>query len=252
MGREHEYPESFARFYDLIYHHLRDGVDNEFFLKHIKKARRILEIGVGTGRFFMEALDSGADIYGIDISDSMLLVLKNKLPAGERYRISNRDFRDFSFDRKFDLILAPFRVFMHIQEKDDQLQALGNAYQHLEPGGTLIFDVFIPNLEQLINGLEEITDFDSEYEPGKRLKRIVSTRPDLVRQLIDIRFRIEWDTDTGMKEEIWDTRLRFFFRYELEHLLERTRFENYSILGDYQGNPLDEKSKEFIVICRKK
>ena len=26
-----EYPENFARFYDLIYHRQRDGVDNIFF-----------------------------------------------------------------------------------------------------------------------------------------------------------------------------------------------------------------------------
>ncbi len=51
-----EYPLNFARFYDLIYHELRDGVDHQFFLDEIKRARgRILEIGAGTGRFFINA-----------------------------------------------------------------------------------------------------------------------------------------------------------------------------------------------------
>ena len=50
-----EYPESFARFYDLIYHRVRDGVDNEFFLNEIRQARgKVLEVGVGTGRFFID------------------------------------------------------------------------------------------------------------------------------------------------------------------------------------------------------
>jgi SAM-dependent methyltransferase len=245
------YPESFARFYDLIYEHLREGVDNEFFLKYIAEASRTLEIGAGTGRFFIDALESGSDIYGIDVSEHMLGVLKSKLPPDQHYRISLQDFRDFSFDRAFNLVIAPFRVFMHIPEKNDQLAALDNAYGHLEPGGLLIFDAFVPKLEQLIEGLNEHTDFESEYEPGKIVKRTVSTKSDLIRQIISIRFRIEWDSDEGWKEETWDTELRFFFRYELEHLLERSKFENYDILGDYNGNPLDINSKEFIVICRK-
>lgn len=62
------YPESFARFYDVIYHTQRDGVDNEYFLKEIKKTGgRVLEAGVGTGRLFTSALESGADVYGLDI-----------------------------------------------------------------------------------------------------------------------------------------------------------------------------------------
>jgi hypothetical protein len=45
--------------------------------------------------------------------------------------------------------------------------------------------------------------------------------------------------------------MRFFFRYELEHLVERSLFRKYKILGDYKGNELTSQSKEFIVICEK-
>ncbi len=44
---------------------------------------------------------------------------------------------------------------------------------------------------------------------------------------------------------------RLFFRYELEHLIERSNFKEYRITGDYLGNELNPKSKEFIIICRK-
>jgi ubiquinone/menaquinone biosynthesis C-methylase UbiE len=248
---QQEYPEGFAKFYDLMYSHLRDGVDNEFFLQHIRNSERILEIGVGTGRFFMEALEGGADIQGIDVSEHMLRVLKNKLSEDQHYRISQQDFIHFSFDRKFDLIIAPFRVIMHIHEKEDQLLALNNAFRHLEPGGLLIFDAFIPKLDHIIHGLHKQVDFEEEYKPGRTLKRTVSTRPSLIRQRIDIHFMLEWDTEQGMQSETWDTSLRFLFRYELEHLLERSRFDSFEILGDYLGNPLNDKSGEFVVICKK-
>ena len=46
-----EYPEYFARFYDLIYHQIRDGVDNIFYLGKIKNTKgKVLEVGTGTGR----------------------------------------------------------------------------------------------------------------------------------------------------------------------------------------------------------
>lgn len=165
-NRANEYPDYFARFYDLIYHKLRDGVDNQYFLDKIKQTKgKILEVGVGTGRF--------------------------------------------------------------------------------------IFDAFLPDLNYLIKGFDHHTDFDEEYEPGKRIKRIVSTQPDLINQLINIEFQFEWDEDNGTRTEIWESPLRFFFRYELEHLIERTECNKYQIFGDYKGNELGKNTKEFVVVCRK-
>jgi hypothetical protein len=55
MGQD--YPEFVARFYDTVYTQVRDGVDNDFYLRAIAAARGpVLEIGVGTGRLFTEAL----------------------------------------------------------------------------------------------------------------------------------------------------------------------------------------------------
>jgi len=246
------YPEVFARFYDLIYSRVRDGVDTEFYLSRIEKMTgKTLEIGAGTGRFFLSALNRGADIYGIDISSAMLGVLRSKLSPAEHHRISLQDFTTFRFDFGFDLIIAPFRVFMHLLKKDEQLLAVDNAWNHLNPGGTLIFDVFIPDLKQLITGLDALTDFEGEYEPGKKVRRITSTKPDLLNQLIHVMFRLEWDESGGRKSAEWGLPLRYFFRFELEHLVERSKFTKYDIFGDFEGNPLRQDSKEFIVCCNK-
>jgi SAM-dependent methyltransferase len=231
---------------------MRDGVDNGYFEAEMTKARgKVLEVGVGTGRLFMNALNSGADIHGIDISPEMLKVLHEKLPADQHYRISKQSITDFSFGYKFDLIIAPFRVIMHLLEKDEQLKALNNVFNHLNEGGLFIFDAFIPDLNQLIKGFDNHIDFEGEYLPGNKLKRIVSTTPDLIRQLINITFRMEWEEDGRLCHDEWHLPLRFFFRYELEHLVERSEFRNYKIFGDYLGNELTSKSRDFIVHCRK-
>ena len=248
----HEYPETFARFYDLIYHHIRDSADSAFYFGEILKTKgKVLEIGTGTGRFFLNSLQQGADIYGIDISPSMVNVLLSKLTKKDQYRISLQSIVDFRLNKKFDLIIAPFRVFMHLTEKNDQIKALNNVYLHLKQGGQFIFDVFIPDLKAFLNGITNQVDFDGEYEPGKKVRRIVSTRPDLINQLINIDFLLEWDEDDGKKQEHWLTPLRYFFRFELEHIIERSDFKNYRINGDFQGNEMNQQSVEFIVVCRK-
>ena len=248
----HTYPEAFARFYDLMYHNIRDGVDIAFFLEKIRKCRgKVLEVGAGTGRLFIEALSTGADIYGFDISESMIRVLGTKLGEDQRKRISIQNIVDFSYDFQFDLIIAPFRVFMHLIGREDQLKALNNVYSHLNAGGEFIFDTFVPDPKQLSEGLDNFTDFEAEYEPAKKFRRTVSTRPELINQLIHITFLLEWEEADGLKKEKWETALRFFFRFELEYLIESSMFEEFQILGDYKGNELNEHSKEFVAICNK-
>jgi SAM-dependent methyltransferase len=228
----HEYPENFARFYDIIYHQMRDSDDSEFYLNEIRQTKgKVLEIGTGTGRFFLRALKEGADIYGLDISPSMINILLKNLDKKEHHRISLQSIVDFSLDTEFELIIAPFRVFMHLLEKADQIK--------------------VPDLKPLINGIENQTDFDGEYAPGKRVKRTVSTKPDLHNQLINIDFFLEWDEGNKISREHWLTPLRYFFRFELEHLVERSDFSDYKILGDYSGNELGKESVEFIIVCRK-
>ena len=247
-----EYPEYFARFYDLIYHHLRDGDDSRFYFEKIMNTSgSVLEAGSGTGRLLTEALENGADIYGIDVSPAMLDILRAKLSPENQKRISLQNIVDFRLDKKFDLIIAPFRVLMHLTEKEDQMKALDNVYDHLNNSGLFIFDVFVPALKPLISGLENVTDFEGEYEPGNRVKRVVSTKPDLINQIINITFRLEWNEGGTNFTREWETPLRYIFRFELEHLIERSKFRTYTIEGDFAGSALSNDSKEFVVTCIK-
>jgi SAM-dependent methyltransferase len=248
----YKYPTNFARFYDTIYHHMRDAVDNEYFQNEIQRSGgKILEIGVGTGRLFINALNKGADIHGLDISESMLEILYRKLQRDQHYRISQQNIINFSFDFKFDLIIAPFRVIMHLLNKEEQIKAIDNVYNHLNSNGRFIFDAFVPDLNQLIKGINNQMDFEGEYDSGQKIRRFVSTFPDLINQTIQVNFHLEWEEKNELKHDDWILPLRFFFRYELEHILERTKFEKYKIYGDYKGSELNKESKDFIIICKK-
>jgi SAM-dependent methyltransferase len=208
-------------------------------------------VGVGTGRFFKDALNQGADIYGIDVSESMLDILRSGLNHRDQSRITRQNAVDFHFPGQFNLIIAPFRMFMHLLEVKDQMAALRNIRNHLSEKGLFIFDVFVPDLELLKEGLTDILDFEGEYEPGKMLRRYVTNRPDLISQLLQVTFKLEWEEKKKFRHEAWSVPMRFFFRYELDHLVERAEFSKHTIYGDFEGSPLQKESKEFIVVCHK-
>jgi SAM-dependent methyltransferase len=250
MSSDYTYPEFFARFYDVIYDHIRNETDHDYFMNKILSAKGpVLEVGVGTGRFFKEALDKGADIYGIDFSPAMIEVLKNKLPLQEHFRVEVKDICEMKSKRKYKLIVAPFRVFMHLLTLENQLKALDNIYDHLTPGGTFIFDLFVPNLKMIAEGVENMNDFTGEYEPGKKLQRFTTMHADPVNQISHVTFRFVWQEDGKEHTQTWNTDLRFFFRYELQHLLALSKFTDYKLYGDFPEHELTKDSKEFLVVC---
>jgi len=252
MKDEVTYPEFFARFYDVLYAKLRVGEDDHFYLRKIAESKGpVLELGVGTGRFFIDALNSGADIYGIDVSPEMIHVLKKKLEKKDHHRVQVQDARVLDLGMKFDLILGPFRVLSHVIETSDQLSLLNQVNKHLNPDGIFIFDLYVPNLSMLLKGINNLTDFDSEYEKGKKLKRIVNMHADLINQISHVNMKLIWDENNEEVQKDWNFKMRYFFRFELEHLIKRSNLELIQIYGDFKGNGLNSDSKEFIVVCRK-
>jgi ubiquinone/menaquinone biosynthesis C-methylase UbiE len=246
----HEYSKTISRFYDTIYDKIRSPVDLEFYLEQIKNAGGpVLEAGVGTGRIFCEALKRGADIYGIDISENMLSVLKEKIPEQEQYRINQADMRSFELGKKFKLIIVPFRIFQHMLSIEDQLSALRCMKEHLDPDGKLIFDVFVPNLKRITETLENKLEHSAEYEPGMIVERYLSSVPDNVNQVINITFTFKWKENGEEMSEKDYFPFRYYFRYELEHLIARAGLKIENIYGDFFGGELNNSSTDFVIIC---
>ncbi|MFA4839599.1 MAG: class I SAM-dependent methyltransferase [Candidatus Neomarinimicrobiota bacterium] len=193
------YPKTIARFYNAVYDSIRTQIDRDFYLSEIHKVNgAVLEIGVGTGRIFCTALEKGTDIYGFDLSPAMIARLKEKINPGDHHRVSIQNAVNFHFNRKFDLIIAPFRMFSHLLSVDDQLTTLKNIYDHLTDGGTFIFDVFVPNLKMLIDGIDAMTDFEGIDETGRKFKRIISMHPNLIDQTTNSMMQFDWE-ENGKK-----------------------------------------------------
>jgi SAM-dependent methyltransferase len=247
------YPDVVARFYDAVYAKVRDGVDNTWYLDRMAAAGGpVLEIGVGTGRLFTEARRRGLDVWGIDLSPSMIARCQAKLDPADRGRVSVADAVAMRLDRRFALVCAPFRVLSHVHELADQLRLLDSVHHCLRPGGAFVFDLYVPNLKMIMGGVPEHTDFDGEHAPGRRLRRIVRSSPgDLSCQRNRVRMTFLWEEEDGEHRDGWEFEMRFFFRFEIEHLVARSKLALETICGDFEGGPLTADSREFIVVCRR-
>ena len=247
------YPDFVARFYDAVYARVRDGVDNAYYLSTMASAGGpVLEIGAGTGRLLREALRLGIDAWGIDLSSAMVERCRAQLRAEQRERVSVADAVSMRLGRRFALVVAPFRVLSHVLEVEDQRHLLDAVHEHLVPGGAFVFDLYVPRLKLLLEGLPETCDFDGEWAPGKRLRRFVSSVPaDLARQTNRVRMSFVWDEEDGEHRGDWEFEMRFFFRFEIEHLVARSKLRLSAIHGDFAQGPLAPKSQEYLVVCRR-
>jgi SAM-dependent methyltransferase len=248
-----QYPDFVARFYDVIYGALRSGVDHDYYLRRARDAHGpVLEVGVGTGRLFLDMLREGVDAYGIDLSPAMIDVLQGRLEKRDRHRVQVQDVRRLAWNRPFRLIVAPFRVLSHLVRIEDQLTALQRVREHLAPDGEFLFDLFVPDAVLVTRGMPPTVDFEGEWSPGHSLRRTTSVVPRPHAQINEVTMRFEWEEGGRVHDRSWKFLMRYFYRYEIEHLLARCGLEICGLCGDFGNHPLDEGSKEFVIHSRAK
>lgn len=130
--------------YDFLNHFLSLGIDISWRKKAIKtlahaKPQIVLDVATGTGDFAMEALTlSPAQVIGVDISEGMLTVGKEKMKArGVDHIIDLRygDSENLPFEEnKFDAVIVAFGV----RNFENLERGLTEMHRVLKPGGQAV------------------------------------------------------------------------------------------------------------------
>lgn len=111
-------------------------------LANIQNGEQILEVAVGTGKFFQDlvALNSRGRTYGLDISQPMLSVAKKLMKrqgADASYELLHGSAYQLPYeDEKFDLLINNY-MFDLLPEKDFP-KILSEFSRVLKPGGRLL------------------------------------------------------------------------------------------------------------------
>ncbi len=251
-----------ARLYDQVIPY-RDRPDVDFFVDAARQSGgSVLEVGCGTGRVLIPTAREGIPITGLDLSDHMLEVCRQKLKeepleVQDRAVLIQGDMRKFSLGETFSLVTTPFRPFQHLLTVEDQLSCLTSIRQHLEPGGALILDIFNPSLKGLsADNLGEEVGAEPEFTTPEGIKVLrfnKTNQRDHFNQVLDVELIYYLTHPDGREERLVHAfPFRYLFRYEAEHLLARCGFEVLDVYADYYKNPLGSTYPgDLIFIARK-
>jgi SAM-dependent methyltransferase len=250
-----------ARYYDAAYAAI-ELVDQPFYLDLARQVGGpVLEIACGTGRVLLPIARTGIAIDGLDASPAMLDVLKSKLegePEEVRQRVTLHagDMRDARLNRKFRLVIIPFRPLQHMLTLEDQLATLRTAAAHLSDEGKLAFDVFYPRFDSLLSGIGEERlemEWAPPAEPSTVIRRFYrKDSVDKINQKFSGVFIYRFfENDRMVREERAPLYLTWYTYPQVRALLLIAGLEAREEYGSFAKAPLDNSSTEMIFICTK-
>ena len=225
MSEEQLY-KNFASYYDKIY----NGVDYEGEVEFIKWAvnkhstsssKLLMDVACGTGSHAKKLTDN-FNITGIDISPQMLKIAREKVPSAN---FIPGDMKNLDTGSKYDVITCIFSAIHYNRNLKELKTTLQNFYDHLNPGGILIFDLSL-NKNNWIEGLVSV---DTVVEEDLKIARICQSR--LKEGVFNANFVFlvkdhgEFDFDIDQHE------LGVFKVEEVVNLMENTQFETLVYAG---------------------
>jgi len=218
----------------------------------------VLELACGTGRVVLPLARAGFEVTGLDLSPHMLAMARRKLEKEQsdvraRVRLVEGNMRDFALDDRFGLILIPNRSFQILLERRDQRRCLERCAAHLRPGGRLAIDVFNVRHARLATpgGVDE-KPHEYAGPGGVTVRETGHADYDIANQRLLWHARYECTAAAGaVTVREYNLALRYFFRFEMEWMLEACGFEVEALYGDFDRTPFAADSPEMIFVARK-
>jgi len=244
------YRKEFAELYDAEYADFKEDI---LFWKKIIAGKKILEIGIGTGRIAIPLAKAGYQIVGVERSLDMLKILQRKIAEQKikTIRAVQGDMRNYDLQEKFDFAFIPFHLFHEALTHRDQERTLLCARQHLKKSGKLGVDLFHFHYDQLEH--PDLLRWDKVFNDpntGELWYRFVSNRVDLQAQTIHYLLRYEY-TGTPLKVLYCEVAFHYFMPFEILHLIEKCGFSIITIFGDYQGRAFTTQSQKMIILAQR-
>ena len=251
--------DEWAEVYDTVYADVRDDIPF-----YVDAARRsggpVLELGCGTGRVTVPIAEAGFAVTGLDSSPAMLDMARRKFqgsPAadGGLATFVEADMADFSLRTEFGLVAIPYRGFLSLLTVEAQLRTLENVRRHLSPAGRLVFNIFVPDPDSLVQDGDVPYHLRDTTDPQTGQRRVIwqQSRYDHFEQIVETRLTIEELGNDGevARRFYRDFTLRYAHRWEMHHLLVACGFEVVDLLGDFEGGAFDEASTEMLWVAAK-
>lgn len=221
-----------------------------------------LDVGCGTGRLLLRYLAARLDVEGVDTSADMLAICRQKarergLPEPTLYE---QAMQALALPRRYKTIFIPCGTFCLLIDREEAWQALHRFYDHLEPGGALVFNLFWPfgdgePLSERPNGGDNEWGplWDDVLPDGRLMKQHVKRlKIDRAEQLLLAKRRYQlYDGEQLVAEEIFDSNERWYFKHEMTLMLERVGFHGIQVKDGWSDDHFAERHDSMVFIACK-
>lgn len=262
----------YDRFMDNIPYDMWCGYLRKLLMKHGIDSGLVAELGCGTGNMTMRLCEYGYDMIGIDASEDMLAIAREKLflqaeadDKAERDSCSDlfmmpilylqQDMRELELYGTVAAFVSVCDSMNYLLEEQDLLQVFRLVNNYLDPGGLFIFDL---KTEYYFENLAENTIAENRPEASFIWENFYDRKTKINQYDLTI-----YASEELLEEEYSDVEEpNVFFRFDETHfqraysletvkaLLEKAGMEFLSAYDAFTEQEPQEKSERIYVLAR--
>lgn len=237
-----------------------------FFRQSIERSGEpALDLACGVGRVLVPLLESGLDVDGVDVSVDMLAQARTQAQArGLSPSLTAQAIHELDLPRRYRTIFMCDSFGIGGPRAND-LEGLRRIFEHLEPGGELVFSHELPYGDEESEWLRWLPGRhgDPEHWPdtGDRrraadgdelelLFRETSWDPLLQRSILEVRGR-RWRDGELVEQDEHSIYLAAYFAQEIVTMLGVVGFTNIEIQGPYTGTRATANDTHVVFLARR-
>ncbi|UHA75822.1 class I SAM-dependent DNA methyltransferase [Paenibacillus sp. 481] len=215
------------------------------------KPTTVVDLGCGTGNVTLPLAASGYQLTGIDLSETMLAIARDKYdsaaPSRGTVQWVCQDMREWAVPEPVDAVVSFCDCLNYVTEPDDVKKVFQATYNQLRAGGTFVFDVHhVRQFEQYA----ETQPF--AYDEGDVSYIWFCDYDEELSQIQHELTLFVQDEASGMYERIDESHTQR--AYDLEWLrtsLAEAGFTEVNVFADFKWASPDEQSHRLFIVAVK-
>lgn len=240
----------------FIYDELMNEVDYNGWVEYIEKiiekegtkVQNILELACGTGNLTIPLTKKNYDIAGIDISEEMLGVAREKAEKeGVELVLLQQDIAELDFDiTNLDCVLCACDGFNYITYDEDLENVFKKTYELLKENGLFIFDI------SSFYKLSSVLGNNMYGENREDIAYMWQNYFDDEENLVEMELAFFVKDEDGRFERFEEVhQQRAYTEDEIIESLQISGFTDIKVYGDFTFEKPKKDSERIFFVCKK-
>lgn len=193
----------YAEYYDLL-NHSKDYLDeSNFIIKNFEtystnNLKNILDLGCGTGKHAKEFVTKGYEVYGVDLSETMI----SSGFKHNRYHTFNANIIDFKCPVKVELATSLFHVISYQIRDSDLSNLFDRVASNLSTSGLFLFDCWYKPSVDYYGTPSKTRTYENDLLRVSRTSHSSIVNPNVIKVTFDISILNKATNETKQFEEI--------------------------------------------------